>query len=291
MKISNKLILGTVQFGLPYGINNQKGLLPEDEVNDILQRSASFGVTMLDTAAGYGYAEKRIGAFQKNNHVFKVITKFSKTEGENWEKSLKNSLDRMNMDIVDTVMFHSYGAFLENIKNLSEIVTSAKGRLFKKLGVSVYTNQELIALKEVDEIEVIQMPFNVLDNEQQRGEILRELKSLGKEIHTRSCFLQGLFFMDEKNLPGNLKPLEPFLGNIKNIAKENQVEIGHLALQYVLNKKYIDGLLFGVDSIQQLEKNFQWANETLPEKIFLQLDKIKVPDTRLLNPSEWEVIK
>lgn len=287
--MKGKLILGTVQFGLSYGINNQNGILiSEKEVHEIFKKAISFGINILDTAAGYGEAESRIGAFHSENPMFKVITKFSKKEGENWEKSLKTSLDKMNLDCVETVMFHSYDAYLENRNNLSAI-NAAKGRLFKKLGVSVYTNEEILALQEVEEIDVVQLPFNLLDNDYQRGEFLIELKKLGKEIHTRSCFLQGLFFMGEEIIPENLKSLIPWLRQIKNIAKENSIAIGHLALQYVINKNYIDGVLFGVDSIEQLNQNIQWADKKLLEEIYVQIDKIKVPDPGLLNPSQWQI--
>lgn len=287
---SNKLILGTVQFGLPYGINTFKGtLISEKEVHEILQRALSLGINVLDTAAGYGEAESRIGTFHRENQMFRIITKFNKAEDVNWENSLTKSLERMNLESVDTVMFHSYEAFLDNKKIISGINNKAKGRLFKKLGVSVYNNDELLALKDVKEVEVVQLPFNLLDNDYQRGEIIKDLKNSGKEIHSRSCFLQGLFFRDEENLSGNLKRLKPFLRQIKNLAKENNIEIGHLALQYVLHKNYIDGVLFGVDSIKQLNQNIQWAIKKLPEEIYIEIEKIKVPDPGLLNPSQWQI--
>lgn len=285
--MQNKLILGTVQFGLLYGINNQVGLISEKEVNHILKRASSLGINTLDTASGYGDAEKRIGEFHKNHQPFKVITKFSKIEGENWKTSLQLSLNKLKIESVETVMFHSYQAFLENRIYINQIVKTSKGKLFKKLGVSIYNNEELKALIEFDEIDVIQLPFNLLDNHQQRGVILKEAQFAGKEVHSRSCFLQGLFFKDENTLPDNLKPLKPWLRQIKNIALEHTLETGHLALQYVLNKNYIDGVLFGVDSIQQLEQNFIWANEKIPEEIFVQIDNIKVADPHLLNPSKW----
>lgn len=286
--MQNKLILGTVQFGLPYGINNQKGLLPEEKVHDILQKADALGINTLDTASAYGEAEKRIGTFHKNKPLtFNVITKFSKTKGETWENSFRTSLDKMNLNNVDTVMFHSYEGFLENKENIKYTVSTSKDQLFKKLGVSVYTNQELTALKDEDDIDVIQLPFNMLDNEIQRGSILRDLKNLDKEIHTRSCFLQGLFFMEANDLVGNLEPLRPFLEQIKDIAKKFKLETGHLALQYVLNKNYIDGVLFGVDSIEQLEQNVQWSNKKISEEVLIQVDNIDVPYPILLNPSQW----
>lgn len=287
--MKNKLILGTVQFGLPYGINNQRdNLISEKEVHEIFRRALCTGINILDTAAVYGEAESRIGSFHNENKKFKVITKFSKAEGETWKNSLNESLNRMNLESVETVMFHSFEAFMQHRKTLTEI-NSARGSLFKKLGVSVYNNKELMALKDIDEVEVVQLPFNLLDNDHQRGKILKELKKSGKEIHTRSCFLQGLFFMDEKILPEKLKPLTPWLGIIKKIAKGNNIEIGHLALQYVLDKNYIDGVLFGVDSLKQLDQNYQWTIKKLPKEIFLQIDKIKVSNPELLNPSQWQI--
>lgn len=284
-----KLILGTVQFGLPYGINNHTGLLPEDRVNDILNRAFELGIETLDTAAAYGEAERRIGSFQKNqDKKFKIISKFSKNSDQNWEISLYRSLQKLKLERLETIMFHSFDAYNENKSNLKDILC-LKNKLFKKLGVSVYTNQELMALKDDVEIDVLQLPYNLLDNEQQRGQILKKLKESGKEIHTRSCFLQGLFFMDEKNLPGNLKHLEPYLRKIKNLAKEHDLEAGHLAMQYVVNKKYIDAVLFGVDSVKQLEQNIYWAKKAIPEAVFVEIDNIKVKDTNLLNPSEWRI--
>ncbi len=284
-----KLILGTVQFGLPYGINNQTGLLPEADVCEILNRAAIMGIETLDTAAAYGEAERRIGSFhEKQDKVFKIISKFSKNSEDNWALSLNRSLEKLKLERLETIMFHSFDAFQENKDNL-KIIISTKDKFYKKLGVSVYTNREVMALKDEDEVDVIQLPFNMLDNEQQRGQILRELKEAGKEIHTRSCYLQGLFFMDEKKLPGNLKPLKPYLEQIKNLALEYNLETGHLAMQYVVNKEYIDALLFGVDSVRQLEQNIYWAEKTIPEEVFNKIDNIKVKDTFLLNPSEWQI--
>lgn len=284
-----ELMLGTVQFGLPYGINNQTGLIPEDEVCEILNRAALLGIEMLDTAAAYGDAERRIGSFHEiQGKEFNIISKFSKNSEDNWKASLNRSLGKLKLEMLDTIMFHSFDAYQENKDNLNEILGS-KNKLFRKLGVSVYTNIELKALKNEDEIDVIQLPFNMLDNEQQRGQILRELKESGKEIHTRSCFLQGLFFRDEKNLPENLKPLRPFLEQIKKLAREHKLETGHLAMQYVVNKEYIDAVLFGVDSVKQLEQNLYWAEKSIPESVFSQIDNIKVKDTFLLNPSEWKI--
>lgn len=53
-----KLALGTVQFGLPYGITNTAGQVAADEVTRILRRARELGLEVLDTAAAYGESER-----------------------------------------------------------------------------------------------------------------------------------------------------------------------------------------------------------------------------------------
>ena len=52
-----QLCLGTAQFGLPYGITNQTGKVPEGEVRKMLKLAAESGIQLLDTAQAYGAAE------------------------------------------------------------------------------------------------------------------------------------------------------------------------------------------------------------------------------------------
>lgn len=287
----DKLILGTVQLGLRYGINNTAtDLMSCAEANEILALAHTSGIQMLDTAADYGDSEIKIGNFilKQNKKSFDIITKFSKKEGVEWKESLSNSLKKMNVPNMDIIMFHSFEAYI-NAKNNNEIdsILKYKGSLFSKLGVSVYTNKELAALKGDIYVDVVQCPFNLLDNHNIRSQYLIDLQEDNKIIHTRSVFLQGLFFMDIKNIPNKLKSLTPILNKIHNIANDNNISIGHLAQQYVLSKKYIDGILIGVDSVEQLKKNIRWANILLDSNIFGEIDKIFVNDTMLLNPSKW----
>jgi len=287
----NKLVLGTVQLGLRYGINNLKGLVTNQESYDILSIANDNGIKTLDTAADYGDSEIKIGNFisKQNKKSFEIITKFSKKEGVGWKKSLNNSLKKMNVPNVDIIMFHSFEAYI-NAKNNNEIdsILKFKGSLFNKLGVSVYTNDELKMLKTDENIEVIQSPFNILDNENIRGHILKALKDDGKIVHTRSAFLQGLFFMEHSQIPRKLMDLISPLKEINNIAEQNDFCVGHLALQYVLSKDYIDGVLIGIESIDQLQKNIQWAKTNIPFGVLEKIDKkIHIQNSALLNPSLW----
>ena len=287
--MKDKLILGTVQFGLSYGINNSTGLPTEDTVNAILDKAFDSGISLLDTAAAYGLAESRIGSYHKlkTNRRFAVNTKFSKDASITWLESLTNSINLMKIEQIDTIMFHSFEAYQNNKQDLKNIYSIGATGYFKRIGVSVYTNEELETLLSDELITVVQLPFNMLDNEFLRMPILKKLKAAGKEIHTRSSFLQGLFFKDLDTIPANLKALKPQLILIRELANQHNVDVGHLALQYCLSKDYIDKVLIGVESLSQLDLNLKWSTEKIDVEIFKKIDAIIVNNIALLNPSKW----
>lgn len=287
--MKEKLILGTVQFGINYGINNSTGMPSENDVNAILTCAYNSGIRTLDTAAAYGLAENRIGNFHElnANQKFTVNTKFSKDSSVTWLPSLINSIHSMKLEQIDTIMFHSFESYLNNKPHLKEIYVTGVSKYFKRIGVSVYTNEEMEALINDEWVSVVQLPFNLLDNHLKRNAIVEKLREQKKEIHTRSCFLQGLFFLNEDKIPEKLTAVKPFLNKLKQITAENKIEMGHLALQYALSKSYIDKVLIGVDTVTQLENNIKWAEETIDGPVFNQIDLINVTDLDLLNPSKW----
>ena len=103
-------------------------------------------------------------------------------------------LDLMNVNTLDVMMFHSFDSFQSNYNALNTLNELKSDGLIKNIGVSVYTNAQLESLLNEDLITVVQLPFNLLDNFSVRGDLINKLKEKGKIIHTRSAFLQGLFF-------------------------------------------------------------------------------------------------
>lgn len=287
--MNNKIILGTVQFGLDYGINNTSGKMSKSEVFKILDLAYKSKITFLDTAAAYGNSEERIGEYLQSNKYkkFRIITKFDLKKNNTLNKSLEKSLQNLKVDYVDTIMFHSYQDF-ESVK-VEEINTllALKGGKYKKLGISLYTNDQVQEILKKDIFEVVQLPFNVLDNEFQRGNYLKELKKKNIEIHTRSVYLQGLFFMQKEHIPQKLWGLNKYLDKYDSIARFYGVNKSSLALHYALSKRYIDCVLVGVDSMDQLRINLKYLNTIVPKEALKALDEICVSEISLLNPSTW----
>ena len=195
----------------------------------------------------------------------------------------------MKIDQVDAVMFHSFEDFKSTKKEEINSLLELKGKKYKKLGISLYTNAQMKEIAEKEIFDLVQVPFNVLDNEQQRGEILKELKSKNLEIHTRSVFLQGLFFMKKDRIPLKLNPLVRYLNDLESIAEHFSLDFSTLAIQYALSKQYIDCVLVGVDSVDQLNINLKKIESKVPPSALNAIDEIFVTEASLLNPSIWNL--
>jgi aryl-alcohol dehydrogenase-like predicted oxidoreductase len=286
----NKIILGTVQFGLDYGVNNKKGKPKNDEINKILELANLNGITTLDTSVAYGNSIKIIGYFHNNfSNKFNVINKFFIDEYSLTEK-IKNELLLCNLKLFDTYMFHRFEDFEKvNANTIKELKLLKEKKFIKNIGISIYNNTQFLKAIKSSFIDVIQFPYNLLDNSNLRSELIHEAKENNKELHIRSVFLQGLFFISSNKLPYKISPLKKYLDCLNEIVKKNNISIEYLALNYVLKNKNIDKIIIGVDSFQQMQNNIsllrsiQYDNLNFSEEI----DKINVKEVELLNPSNW----
>ena len=289
--MNSKLILGTVQFGLKYGINNSIGKPKKDEVLSLLKVAYNSGIRVLDTAESYGNAHQLIGDYHKkqDNSKFEIITKFPHHIKHSLIKSkVIEYLDIMHVKTLDVIMFHSFDSFKFNYNSLKKLNELKSEGLIKNIGVSVYTNTQLESLLNEDLITVVQLPFNLLDNFSVRGYLINKLKEKGKIIHTRSAFLQGLFF---KKITDNLSIVQALKYHLKilnQIKKKEECSIEELALSYCIKQNNIDNVIIGVDSRSQLSANLKAAAYEINEETLKSINNISVEDLSLLNPSLWK---
>ena len=279
----DKISLGTVQFGLEYGINNTKGQTKKDEVSKILKRCKKVGIVHIDTAAVYGSAENVLGEVIQSEGLsdsFHITTKYKGNGMNSLPLSTRESLQKLRVEKLHCQMFHSY----QDFKNTEDFI---KPDSVDNIGVSVYTNEELVDTLENSNVRVIQCPFNLLDNDSIRGETLKIAKEKGIEIQVRSAFLQGLFFMDRNNLPLSLRELKSHLEELDRICSNYKISMSQLALGYCLSKDYIDKVVIGVDSLEHLNLNIEAIKTPLPKFILEEIDKITVSNHKLLNPTYW----
>jgi aryl-alcohol dehydrogenase-like predicted oxidoreductase len=281
--MTSKLILGTAQFGFDYGINNSAGKRSTKEIFEMLNYAIKNGVKLLDTAEAYGTATEVIGSFHQNHgYQFKVISKFSNSSSV--KDLVKESLSKLNVTSYDTFMFHKFDE-VYNVNLLSDLQVLKSDGVIENIGVSVYSNDEFEKATTMDEIDLIQFPFNLLDNTHQRLSLIRKSKKYGKTLHVRSVFLQGLFFKQE--LPKKLKPLKSYLNRIKALSFKYNVSVSKMAMLYVLSFSEIDGIIVGIDSLDQLKENIDICSSVLSQDLLNELNEIRVNEIELINPVNW----
>jgi aryl-alcohol dehydrogenase-like predicted oxidoreductase len=282
-----KLALGTVQFGVPYGVNNTNGIPTESELKQILNFASNSGINFLDTAFAYGNSEARIGELAIKNS-FNIISKFSTTSNKSdFEINLKNSLSNLQIKSIYGYLAHSANNLIQ-YPQVWDLLNEAKEKgKVKKIGYSIYTPLELEELLSLNMIpDIVQVPYSLLDRSFENT--FSKLKEYKCEIHVRSIFLQGLYLLNPHKLPQNLKEFKSVLLDLNKLCYNYKTTVYELALNFVYLNPNIDKVVIGIDNLHQLKKNLKSIDEwgyypELMEKVRL----LEINNKKLLNPSNW----
>ncbi len=281
-----KITLGTVQFGIQYGISNTHGVPSDSELESIFSVASELGIKQLDTAKAYGNAEERIGKL--SNSEFDIITKFPNVDSEkDLELALSESLQMLNISSIYGYLAHNADVLIQNPSLWEVLLEAKKEDKIKKIGYSLYTPEQLERLLYLNCIpDLVQLPYSILDRKFEKQ--LSILKQLGTEVHVRSVFLQGLYFMNPNKLPEKLQPLQDSLLELKNLCIENNVSVGEVALNYVISNPNIDKLVIGIETAEQLRENINLVtNWKSNNALFSKIEAIEIKDKSLLNPVNW----
>ncbi|MFN3554336.1 MAG: aldo/keto reductase [Bacteroidales bacterium] len=275
-----KIAIGTVQFGLDYGISNQAGITEINEAAKILAFAKEFGIDLIDTAYAYGRSEEVLG--EVGIEGFRVVSKFlPDSNGLSMHEQVKTTLKRLRMEHLYGLLAHRPLGVMERPDSWKQLMELKHKGVVDKIGFSFNTPEEADQLLDKGyEPDLIQVPFNYLDK--RFVNIMAQLKAKGCEIHTRSAFLQGLFFMSTEELPAFFDEVKPFLSNIQRQGSA----LPGLLLKYCTNQSSIDKVVIGINNKQQLEQNLNsLSTEEILEEHHLSIR------SEILTPSEWPKIK
>lgn len=286
-----KIALGTVQFGLKYGIANQGGQVSLNEATKIVDSALSCGIDTLDTAIAYGKSEQRLGEIGVDS--WKIISKLppipeSITHIHEWvQDALLGSLTRLNTSSLYGLLLHRsqelYGPQGDSIYN-ALIALQKQGRV-KKIGISIYSPDELVKLCPKYRFDLVQAPFNIIDRRIATSGWLARLHQSGIEVHTRSAFLQGLLLMDPKERPAAFMHWQPLWEKWHAWLTENALTPLQACLAFVLSHQEISRIVIGVDSVRQLKEimsSLSITDITPPMSLMSN-------DENLINPSLWSL--
>lgn len=286
--MNKKIILGTVQLGIQYGINNVTGKPNQQQAYQLLQQAQESGIEILDSAEAYGDSLSVIGSFMKSsNSRFQVISKFI-GDSQCLEDKLNKMLEETSIKSLYAYLYHRFDDYLSGNYKQELLNLKKKGKI-ERIGVSLYSLDEIKKVNDDSSIDLIQVPLNIFDLEEQKKDLLEGAKNNGKEIHVRSVFLQGLFFKDPHTLTGNLVAMQQPLQHLRSIASKYHLSIRTLCLSFALTQPFVDKVIIGIDSKEQLIENLKSAQSEFPKDLIGEIEKIKIPDRSLLNPSQWKL--
>lgn len=287
-----KIGLGTVQFGLDYGVSNKGGKTPVEEVKRIIEAAAQNNVRVIDTAALYGTSEDALGMALSAGHGFDIVTKtikFSKVtigvdDAASLEAAFAGSLSRLKASSVYGLMMHDADdLFKDGGGRLYEKMVELKeAGLVKKIGASVYTANQIDRLLSGFSIDLVQLPVNVLDQRLIRSGHLAKLRSAGVEVHGRSAFLQGLLLMDPDGLAPFFDPVKEHLKRYHDFLKHEKISPVDGAIGFVTGLDEIDTVVCGVETKDQLLDILKARPLSSPA-----FERFAISNELMLNPAKW----
>lgn len=292
-KLINRLCLGTVQFGLDYGIANNVGKVNINDVNEIIKYAFDMGIDIVDTAYNYGEAECVLGKVLNQYESMRVISKLpnikstSFDKGNSVKKCLTESLNRIKKKNLYGYMLHRVEDVFEDHNIWRQLQEEKEDGRIKKIGFSLYYPQHLQEVVSLGFIpDIVQVPYSIFD--ERFEESFKCLKDKGVEVHVRSVFLQGLPFIEEDKFLGVLAGAKTTVLALKAFTQKFNIPISAVCLCGVLLNKYVDKIVFGVDSLKQLKFNIEMLGYyEQVEKLNHIIKEFIINDEQILLPFQW----
>ena len=284
-----KLILGSAQFGMHYGISNLTGKPPIHVIESIIQFCLKNEINRIDTAIDYRDSEKNLGNVGVD--AFKIITKinpnkFKKNFIDHFFFEIEKSINRLKVDNLDTVLIHNSENITQgNEEEIFKSLLRLKERgLTKKIGISSFDKENILNLSNKYKFDVVQTPCNLFDQSLVKSMLHKNLYDKEIEIHVRSVFLQGLLLMEKNKIPQKFDKWKKLWNLYFNWLDINNVTSLQSALSYVKQHKEIGGIVVGVNTLYELNEILKFYNM---EWICKAPDFTNYVSEDLINPSNW----
>jgi aryl-alcohol dehydrogenase-like predicted oxidoreductase len=295
----SRLMLGTVQFGLPYGVGNRTGQPTYGDALAMVAAAVEGGVNCFDTAAAYGTSEEVLGRALHELGVADrviVVTKVRPLTAAELadgvlaaraiERSVADSRQRLRLDCLPVVLFHreADAAYCDVLARLR-----TQGWLHHA-GVSCDNRPgPATAFVAAGQLSALQLPANVLDRRHQRSGVFPRAAARGVAVFIRSVYLQGLLLMPEDDIPPALREVVPARRCLASLASAAGMPLAELAVRFMLAQPGVTCVLTGVETVAQVHENLAIvARGPLPADLLRAID-LATPELSetLITPSLW----
>lgn len=252
------IVLGTANFGNLYGSQETKTIVDDRLATKILEFSEKNKlITHIDTAPDYGSSEKLIGNKQVTGLEINSKIHFDDiTNNEiqkHFEVKIQRTLENLKINKLNTLIFHrvtDLSRGTARAKVINDLCLEYQGKYFDNIGLSIYTPDDLNNV-DLDQINLIQLPYNVLDNRWDCSNTLKNLKSSGVKLQARSIMMRGM-------LTGKIPSHAPMelvseIEKFENFHKENGLSAIEACVHHVVSSRLFEQILIGVDNLEQVK--------------------------------------
>ena len=294
--MAENLVLGTAQFGMPYGIANKNGQPDQDMVTTIVHEAWERGIREFDTAQGYGTSEQvlgkallKFGLIEDARVVSKFNPKLDHLNINDMSNALNESLERVGVSYIYGMMLHREEMLSLWDKGLSKILHDfvASGKI-KNIGVSVYSPEKAIQALNTVGIDMVQLPTNILDRRFEEAGVFQLADKKRKKIYIRSVFLKGLILMDINEIPEKMFFVKPIIEKLESLSRDLKLSRQELALRYIKTERPQAKVVIGVDTPKQIKENIKGWNKQFNSSLAQKVKKLfNNVDERVVNPVLW----
>lgn len=293
---TSRLVLGTAQLGMPYGIANHTGQPDFETAVSLIKTAWEHGIREFDTAQAYGESEAVLGRSLASlgiSNEARIITKLDPKLEPNQEGKIKTavdrSLERLQIPCLYGLMLHRE-EWLDNLDHGLEktLRTLVLGCTVQHLGVSLYTPAKAVQALESNIFDMIQVPANILDRRFAAAGVFDLARETGKQVYIRSVFLQGLLLMKSGDLPANMAFAKLALNKVDNLCVRYNYSRQKMALLYIKRRYPQARIIIGAETPHQMKQNLNiWENNFKSVFNINELDNWPPVDERIINPSLW----
>ena len=286
---AQKLVLGTVQLGMKYGLANTAGQPSKEEAFRMLDTAFEGGINTFDTASVYGSAEALLGEWIKARAAKGTVRVVSKGTPENFgemEAEILASLKSLNLESLDGYLLPSQADMFAN-ERLEALRHVRDMGLAAHVGVSVYEEHEALRALEAG-LDYIQVPYNALDQRLDRADFFDRAKERGVTVFARSPFLQGLLLMQPEALPTHLSAARPHLDRFIQLSRQYGLSQLEAALLFSCGSR-AQHVIFGAESQTQVAQILSIVErKEIPVDLLKEIRKsFQNVERNIIDPRLW----
>lgn len=294
--VTSRLVLGTAQLGMSYGIANKIGKPDVESARAIVETAWNAGICEYDTAQAYGDSEKVLGAVLSELKISDRVKVISKLDPKMDHRNDKNIFESVEMSMNRLGISRLHGILLHNEDHVNFLESGLEDTLerllstgiVEKIGVSVYSPEKAMRALSSDVVDMVQVPANIFDQRFEKAGVFACAAAKGKRVYVRSVFLQGLLLMKPEEIPESMNRARKSVDIISRMSDELGVSRQEMALGYVKLKYPSARVLFGAETSEQVKENcISWAKE-MPESFLTKAEAAFGDiDEEIISPNLW----